>query len=1354
MSDTFQIGPRLGGEPRGDAKRQAVDALRGYVFQLYASALAWLELRPDEDLYLEVAEDYATTARDALRAVQAKDTAGSGSVTLNSEGARQAIEALVELTRLNPDRKVFLRYLSTSPIGAERAVEDRVEGVAGLIYWRDAAVGKASVAPLKERLLRLPLNQATISFVKARTDTQLVDELVSRIEWDCGHPGIDELRATLEDTLVHGPARVDAGDVDRALPALLHGVLDVAVSQSPRKLTASDLIAKLRAATEVSVSIAGLRRLVQSVGMTPGISVALDRSAAWLFPLEDLPRPDGALVRRGLLEAIQKALEGFYVAVLQAGTGYGKSILAGHAALQAQGRWSVLDLGETDVRVVVERVGQLLGEVARHRGGGVILEDLDAWEDKSLERLLGRLATHARRSGTRLVLTTHREPTASAIEVLGAEPAAIQQIPPFDDEEIAELIRRAGGDPSVWTFAVRLMGSLGHPQLTQAVIKGFAARGWPVAVLGEKLLADTSDPFVDREMTAARRRLLAAVPDEARSLLYRASLLVGRAQRRLMISIGDVEPRISRPGEALEGLVGPWIDRLGEDGYRVSPLVSDAGRRTLAADEQLRVHQAVVSALLDDRTLPADSFDLLFLHALHAKRVDALYGIARSIVSASDETALMLAENSISLRFARTGEPIFPDNVAVSQMLRLAQFGLLTRKGRDPDLKACIEALLREAGEPATDKFLGIALFKILIERRTAALFPNRWIEFVVMFDELCAKIPAWRDAMEEMLHHGPEGLTLLGVLLGIQTWALRSISNLSELFDQLGALSEARRTTVLDAARTLPGGLSLLVNQAWASPPGPREDEWQANAEGFDRLARIALGWGERELALRCVVSKCVMVDEYGEDPDSALKVLDDAVTEFGPDAILARARAKILWRRKDYAAALPILETVLNAIDREGPVERAFLLREAAISAGELGDWGQAARWFDDARGAADAANPELVPMAVGLIVDTAVARWFAGETKVALELMAESLMRLRGLDAGSGLRAAYVHRLTRHVVLWIFGEATKMDVRVGDGPAAVIAGMGSNPEPQADIADLPLGELDIAWYLLAIAELTLGVDAGIDANMAHRLAGPPIAGQEPSLATARVTSAIWKGDALGFAGLLPRFVATRAYVAAHHAEMLADDLTSPRRQDIAPLPLHEVFSAAWIEPVTLAIAAFGLLAALEGRREDLVGLADALLPSMPPDHPAVDRLARMLGPAPSDPQMIRGSADVASIILEGAETNPVDLAFMSVRLIETIDRSDFGPVLTKPASNWLARAWSRSVEQQLFLYRNPAISVPPIREAIGSSRGDLASMARIVRTSLGAVRVQVPQSVTDRLDRLASSADGANSPHEASS
>lgn len=143
--------------PRGDEGRSAVDALRGYGFQIYGSVLAWTCLAEEEVLHLELVEDYAT----ALHATQAKDTRGSGSVTLNTTGVIQAIDSLVDLTDRNPERAVHLRYMTTSPIGLEASQGDRVEGEPGLAYWGRVAAGGADPGPLLRRLRAMPLKART-----------------------------------------------------------------------------------------------------------------------------------------------------------------------------------------------------------------------------------------------------------------------------------------------------------------------------------------------------------------------------------------------------------------------------------------------------------------------------------------------------------------------------------------------------------------------------------------------------------------------------------------------------------------------------------------------------------------------------------------------------------------------------------------------------------------------------------------------------------------------------------------------------------------------------------------------------------------------------------------------------------------------------------------------------------------------------------------------------------------------------------------------------------------------------------------------------------------------------------------
>ena len=55
-----------------DPKRQAHNSLRGYLYQIWHSVNAWLDLNEDEILYLEGAEDFDTVSDDTATAVQVK----------------------------------------------------------------------------------------------------------------------------------------------------------------------------------------------------------------------------------------------------------------------------------------------------------------------------------------------------------------------------------------------------------------------------------------------------------------------------------------------------------------------------------------------------------------------------------------------------------------------------------------------------------------------------------------------------------------------------------------------------------------------------------------------------------------------------------------------------------------------------------------------------------------------------------------------------------------------------------------------------------------------------------------------------------------------------------------------------------------------------------------------------------------------------------------------------------------------------------------------------------------------------------------------------------------------------------
>ena len=71
-----------------DPKRQAHNQLRGYLYQIWHSVDAWLNLADDDVLYLEGAEDLDILSNDAATAVQVKDT--QHKITLRSQEVNDA----------------------------------------------------------------------------------------------------------------------------------------------------------------------------------------------------------------------------------------------------------------------------------------------------------------------------------------------------------------------------------------------------------------------------------------------------------------------------------------------------------------------------------------------------------------------------------------------------------------------------------------------------------------------------------------------------------------------------------------------------------------------------------------------------------------------------------------------------------------------------------------------------------------------------------------------------------------------------------------------------------------------------------------------------------------------------------------------------------------------------------------------------------------------------------------------------------------------------------------------------------------------------------------------------------------
>ena len=197
----------------------------------------------------------------------------------------------------------------------------------------------------------------------------------------------------------------------------------------------------------------------------------------------------------------------------------------------------------------------------------------------------------------------------------------------------------------------------------------------------------------------------------------------------------------------------------------------------------------------------------------------------------------------------------------------------------------------------------------------------------------------------------------------------------------------------------------------------------------------------------------------------------------------LLARAFGKLHRRSGNGTEALEYFRDAVSQMSMFGPLDAVYTVREAAICAAECGDWDTARTWFLHAQAASDPLHGiGLGAIGVGLRADAAVASFQAGNLRDGLALMKDALLSLREFEPNSNLQAAHCHRVIRHAILWLEAKVEGRDIEIDGKPIAMLPGACSNPEPVPEIEQLPLGHIDLAWYMLAEIELANSLDAGV--------------------------------------------------------------------------------------------------------------------------------------------------------------------------------------------------------------------------------------------------------------------------------
>jgi hypothetical protein len=338
-----------------------------------------------------------------------------------------------------------------------------------------------------------------------------------------------------------------------------------------------------------------------------------------------IPLPPRAAPRSDLIQDLHSTLVTNGALWLHGSSGLGKTTLALLLARRQNANWifaDLRDLGPRALRIVFAR----LGATFRASGArGLILDDLPAVTDNATILAIKRVARAVANEDGTFVITSMRPPQPTLAGGIGLAKNAVRAVPYLTEDEVDRIVTRAGGDRRTWGRAVYLSCGSGHPQLVDARVTGLHQRGWPPEEqLIDLMPVQAKSGDLEEERKAVRVRLLDELDHERRELLLRLSLLLNNFDRDIMFAVAGVTSAVPQAGILFESLVGPWIEQVGSERYRLSPLLRDSGSTGLAATLRSSIRSAVVEHLMGRRPFPADQLMQVFIFAFGLKHIPAL----------------------------------------------------------------------------------------------------------------------------------------------------------------------------------------------------------------------------------------------------------------------------------------------------------------------------------------------------------------------------------------------------------------------------------------------------------------------------------------------------------------------------------------------------------------------------------------------------------------------------------------------------------------------------------------------------------------------------------------------------------
>jgi hypothetical protein len=1325
--------------PKGDVSREAIDALRGYVYQIYQSALAWIELEADELLFLEVAEDYTVVAGNALKGVQVKETGHS--VTINSDDIIASIDSFVDLRQRNPELQVELRHLTTSMIGKEKSVAHRIGDTPTLETWRKLARA-GDVEPLRKILDASKLSKQTKNYIRKLDDTGFREEFLKRIHFDCGALDSKFLGRQLRSKLlkiVMERGGVNS-QVDGCLNSILITLLQKATQKEERFVDINALEELLERATQIPVNRSQFEAQNQLINKALAASVpqATNLVATRLSehrPIDEVPFPAAIASRTVQIDNIVSSLTQYGVSWIYGAAGIGKTIGAKIAARHLGGNWVGINLRGLNAEQVDAVLSGAIDRLTEQKLDGFLIDDLECSFEPHIVDKLFYLRAVCNRTDLLLLCTSPR-PLSPDFLFSANLPASIEQkLEEFSEHDIQEILAGLDVHDANWAKYIHVISGGGHPQLAIAAIQSMQNSGWDKNEFRTLDSLLVGNPVIEQVRARTRERLLNELPEGGRRLLERLSLKSGSFRRSFVLDMAQVTPTVTDAGIVFERLIGSWVDQQQIDRFALSPLLSDYAAKTLTDEQKREINFEIANSLIKRRKLDPTEANSALLAAWSGKNIQVIVRLCIAVLGTDQNDLEMISPHLMMFTLMRTDTFAYEDDPAVSQMFRGAQLILLCQEENSRD--RIQEVLDRFEAESAHVEHEGMrtsmALMvyaKLLLSTPKFGALPNFW-DLVHKLDVLLENqerhLPP--ELLGEVIAQEMDGVPVVGFMFLNQVRQIKLINELLPAFGFLNSCGQELRQKLLKLFSNPDFDVDMLVMGAWLKEHEANTIDPPSHSEVFARLEEFAKSWGHTDLAVCCRKYRAIIIDEYGDDKDQAMAVLDAGLELYGEtNSELVRAKAKVLYRAEDHQGSLELSRVLIDGDAPLSETEKAFLGRDAAISAEKQGDYETARRYYlYGSNAAGNCSIPNMAPMRVGLMADAALASWHAGDHETCLRDFVSVLHELKDIDPKSSLRAAHCHAICRHVLLWIDQDASGEKHLLADGEETKIyPGVVSNPEPHSEIGKRYITPIEMAWYMLAAIENHSCLDLGITQKLVTFLPKGPVLEGQFLLTSSKMRKAFTLLDIELFLAALRETVAEFAYVKEQGDYKNSFDIENVTYGSF-PLPTLE--QQAGIADLTEQfVLCFVSNCIFVGRVAQVDQLVDAL-----EEGQGVKFRKELLDSLRGSGFTTDYNTSVAALLaihrnaINKNETlSPAQVFELAFKALQVADLTNNIRVMAKYAFEWLNEKWTFIWERQQFLLKSPAFyekSISQVHISEGDSWiGKLINLLQAILPTMG--------------------------------